>query len=31
MLLQPHSELVTREVIGHSEAKGIGDVQTPSR
>ena len=22
MLLQPHSELVTREVIGHSEAEG---------
>ena len=23
MVLQPHSELVTREVIGHSEAEGI--------
>ena len=31
MLLQPHSELVIREVIGHSEAKGHGDIQTPSR
>ena len=31
MLLQPHSELVTREVIGHSEAEGYGDVQIPSR
>ena len=31
MLLQPHSELVTREVIGHSKAKGLGDVQIPSR
>ena len=27
MLLQPHSELVTREVIGHSEAEGYGDVR----
>ena len=31
ILLQPHSELVTREVIGHSEGKGNGDVQNPSR
>ena len=31
MLLQPHSELVTREVIGYSEVGGHGDVQTPSR
>ena len=31
MLLQPHSELVTREVIGHSEAEGPGDVQISSR
>ena len=31
MLLQPHSELVTREVIGHSEAEGHRDVQIPSR
>ena len=31
MLLQPHSELVTRVVIGNSEAKGHGDVQAPSR
>ena len=26
MLLQPHSELVTREVIGYSEAEGLRDV-----
>ena len=26
MLLQPHSELVTREVIGHSEVEGLGDI-----
>ena len=25
MLLQPYSELVTREAIGHSEAGGSGD------
>ena len=31
MLLQPHSGLVTREMIGHSEAEGLGDVQIPSR
>ena len=31
MLLQPHSKLVTREVIGHSKAKGYGDVQIPFR
>ena len=31
MLLQPHSELVTREVIGHSEAGGHEDVQISSR
>ena len=31
ILLQPHSELVTREVIGHSEAEGLGDVKIPSR
>ena len=30
-LLQPHSELVTREVIGHSEAEGFGYIQIPSR
>ena len=29
MLLQPHSELVTREVIAYSEAEGLGDVQIP--
>ena len=26
MLMQPHSELVTREMIGHSEAGGLGDI-----
>ena len=26
MLLQPHSKLVTREMIGHSEAEGLGDI-----
>ena len=31
MLLQPHSELVTREMIGYSEAGGHGDLQVPSR
>ena len=31
ILLQPHSELVTREVPGHSEKEGHGDIQTPSR
>ena len=31
MLLQPHSKLVTRERIGHSEAGGHKDVQDPSR
>ena len=31
ILLQPHSEPVTREVTGHSEGKGHGDIQTPSR
>ena len=31
ILLQPHSELVTREVIGHSEAERYGNVQIPSR
>ena len=30
MLLQTHSELVTREVIVHSEANAHGDVQIPS-
>ena len=28
-LLQPHSELVTREVIGHGEAEGYGDILIP--
>ena len=31
ILLQHHSELVTREVIGHSEAGGHGDIQAPYR
>ena len=31
ILLQPHSELVTREVIGHSGGEGYGDIQIPSR
>ena len=31
MLLQPHSEPVTKEVIGHSEGKGNGNIQAPSR
>ena len=31
ILLQPRSELVTREVIGHSKAEVYGDVQIPSR
>ena len=26
MLLQPHSELATREVIGHSDEGGHGDI-----
>ena len=30
MLLELHSELVTREVIGHSKAEGLGDVQISS-
>ena len=31
MLLQLHHKLVTREVIGHSEGKGNGDIQVPLR
>ena len=31
MLLQPHSELVTRDLIGHSEVGGHGYIQPPSR
>ena len=31
MMLLPHRELVTREVIGHSEAEGHGDIKIPSR
>ena len=31
ILLQPHSKLVTREVIGNNEAEGHGDIKIPSR
>ena len=31
ILLQPHGELVTREVIGHSETEGHRYIQIPSR
>ena len=31
ILLQPHRELITREVIGHSELGGYKDVQIASR
>ena len=31
MLSQPYNKPVTREVTGHSEGKGDGDVQAPSR
>ena len=31
MLLQPHSEPVTREVTGHCEGGGDGDIQAPTR
>ena len=31
ILLQSHSEPITREVIVHSEAERLGDVQRPSR
>ena len=31
MLLQPHNELVTREVIGHSEVEQHREIQIPSR
>ena len=31
MLLQPHSEPVTREVIGHREGGGDGVFQAPTR
>ena len=31
MLLQPHSEPVTREVTGHCEGGGDGDIQVPTR
>ena len=29
MVLQPHSEPVTREVIGYSKKGGPGDIQIP--
>ena len=29
-MLQPHNELVTREVTGHSEAERLGDIQIHS-
>ena len=29
-MLQPHSEPVTREMTGHSEGRGDGDVYSPS-
>ena len=31
ILLQPHSEPVTREMTGHCEGGGDGDVQAPTR
>ena len=31
MLLQPHSELVTRQVIGYIEVEGLRDIQIPSK
>ena len=31
MLLQPYSELVTREVTAHTEEEGPGDIQILSR
>ena len=31
VLLQPHSEPVTREVTGHHEGGGVGDIQAPTR
>ena len=31
MLLQPHCEPVTREVMGNSEGRGDGNIQAPSR
>ena len=30
-MLQPHSDPVTREVNGHREEGGDGNIQTPSR
>ena len=30
-MLQPHSELVTREVIGHNGAEGLADIYIPAR
>ena len=29
MMLQPHSEFVSREVIGHNEAERLRDIQIP--
>ena len=31
ILLQSHSKIVTREVIGHSEARGPRDIKIPSK
>ena len=31
VLFQPHSEPVTREVTGHHEGEGVGDVLAPTR
>ena len=31
ILLQPHSDPVTREMTGHHEGGGVGDVQVPTR
>ena len=31
MLFQPHSEPITREVTGHHEEGGDGDIQAPTR
>ena len=31
ILLQPHNEPVTREVTGHCEGEGDGDIQAPTR
>ena len=31
ILLQPHGEPITREVTGHHEGEGDGEIQDPSR